>query len=673
MPQSPEDIKMYGDRSGANAANAAFNVAQDLFAKQNSAGQATPEQKTAFAAAQAQFAGTPLAYGTANPGDAGFTQGTKPVTATADNRGLGGFTGVTDPNGTGVAVNPTGTPGQTGASAFNAAKQGLMAAQASGPAPQDSGDARAQVESFIPTATPPTFFKPTTAMPGFDPATVFDAQGKALSFDQYIAAGGKPDFSNVQAGLPPTQGAAAGTGAVGSAPGQMTSPFVDQMLAEDKGYQQLLKDQAEFNSVANQNKSLTETYTEFTKELGIPAMNTELMNMKNIIEGTEDDIRTEVTKTGGFATESQILALTGARNKQLIKNYNNLLNTKQMAMETLNTMVNLAGQDRQFALNTIQQKLQIDQQVIEHEQRMKDNARQGYQRIVDQVGYAGLAQMTNGDPYYTSLVEKTLGLGQGGLQQLAAYKKPLTEMEQLELDTNKFNLAQAKLEAPLDLKLKQEQIASAQRANRPQPKDIPTSIVDVNGKKILINSQTGETIKEIGGGDTASTPQQQAYAKDKIDSITNLLKSSGLNSSVGPNFLSRSTNFLTSGFGLDTKTGAKTKFIGDVQKIASQLTLDALINAKAQGATFGALSEGELNLLKNSGTAINSWAQKDKSGNVTSYNVSEKDFKAELDKINSFAKKDYILKGGNPEDIGVVTMPDGTLWNRNSDGSMTKL
>jgi len=216
-----------------------------------------------------------------------------------------------------------------------------------------------------------------------------------------------------------------------------TSNFAAQManmetqLAQDPGYQQLLADRAEFNSVVNQTKSLTETYSQITKDLGIPAMNTELMNMKNVIEGTEDDLRAEVTKAGGFATESQILALTNSRNKQLIKNYNNLLQTKQMAMETLNTMIGLAVADRQFAMQAISQKLQIDQQIIEYRQRMQDNARASYQSILEQVGYEGLSQMTGGDPYYTSLVERTLGLGQGGLQQLSTYTQQQRNLAQL--------------------------------------------------------------------------------------------------------------------------------------------------------------------------------------------------------------------------------------------------
>lgn len=123
----------------------------------------------------------------------------------------------------------------------------------------------------------------------------------------------------------------------------------------------------------------------------------------------------------------------------------------------------------------------------------------------------------------------------------------------------------------------------------------------------------------------------------------------------------------------DSFSGDRQDFIASVEQLRGQLTLDNLINAKARGATFGALSEGELQLLQNSGSKLSSWAIKDKVGNVTGYNVSEKVFKKEIDKINNFAKLDYLNKGGTPTDVGAQVMPDGSVWTMNSDGTMTQL
>jgi hypothetical protein len=145
-----------------------------------------------------------------------------------------------------------------------------------------------------------------------------------------------------------------------------------------------------------------------------------------------------------------------------------------------------------------------------------------------------------------------------------------------------------------------------------------------------------------------------------------LLSSSGLNSAVGPNRFARTSIF-------EPFTGKRSNYVAGVEQLRSQLSLDSLINAKAKGATFGALSDSEMRILANSATKLSSWAVKDKNGDVVSYKTTESEFRKELDKINNFAKLDYLLRGGLPEDVNVKVMPDGTYWTSNSDGSFTEL
>lgn len=160
--------------------------------------------------------------------------------------------------------------------------------------------------------------------------------------------------------------------------------------------------------------------------------------------------------------------------------------------------------------------------------------------------------------------------------------------------------------------------------------------------------------------------RSQATSKSNIEQVSSLLGDSYLNTAVGPNTLARTslTNFVT---------GGKDNFIAGVEQLRSQLNLDKLIQSKAQGATFGALSDAELQVLASAGTRLGTWVKKDSNGNVTGYQIGEGDFKKELDKINNFAKLDYLLKGGNPVDIGVQQMGDGTFWTQNNDGTMTQI
>lgn len=214
---------------------------------------------------------------------------------------------------------------------------------------------------------------------------------------------------------------------------------IDKSVQEDPGIQSLLDEKKQYDEAQSQRETLTQEYQRLTSEAGLTQLNTDLMNMKNVINGTEDDIRNEVTKAGGFATNSQVLALTSARNKVMIQNYNNLLETKQQAVDNINQMMTLDQKDREYAANKFSTDMQFDQQIMDMRDKMHSNAQASYQKIVDQVGYAGLEKMTGGDPYYTNLVEQTLGLGKGGLASLASYTPPTSELDKLKLEGQRLN------------------------------------------------------------------------------------------------------------------------------------------------------------------------------------------------------------------------------------------
>lgn len=502
-------------------------------------------------------------------------------------------------------------------------QQALADAKATGlAAPQDSGEGRQAVQSFMPPATG-SFYKPSA-----DSQQVYDSTGAALSYDQFIAAGGKADFSNVQSGVPDTA--------------------VTQQIEADPAYQQLLADRKEYNDVVTQRKSLTEEYSAISKKLGIDELNTELMNMKNVIEGSEDDLRTEITKAGGFATESQVQALTMGRNKQLVKNYNNLLETKQMAMETLNTMIGLASQDRQFAQQSAMQKLQIDQQIIEYKDRMKTNAQNAMYKVAEQYGYSALV---TGDPWQDALTEKTLGLARGGLQNLA---NSMTIQEQ-QFQQN-FGLQQQQLEmAQRDQTL--EHIKYNWDISPKNPKNAPSG----QDGFTLGDGQTrydanGNPIAGAGVNQGSQDPIQQAMARDKVSQFDKVISDLEKPSTVGVG---------TGGwrdFFVNPFSGKKSNFISDIEQIKGQIVGKTLGDMKAQGATFGALSDAELALVQQAASKISTWEQKDKNGKVTGYSVSPDAMRAELRKISSYAKLSYLKSGGSPDDIGIPKQPDGKYF-----------
>lgn len=479
-------------------------------------------------------------------------------------------------------------------------------------------------------AQPYTSPNGTVITPGQDQGTTSAPSSKfQQGFEQATAAGTPTPTTN-------TGGAAVVQQYSPNTPNDPGSMFVQA----DPYIESLVTAWQQYISPENQRASLTETYNKMLKDSGIQAIDTQLINMKNVIDGSEQDIRTEITKAGGFATDSQVLALTDARNKQLIKNYNTLLETKDAKEKYLQTAIQLEQQDRQAADQRFEASFNMGLQIADYHQKMQTNAVEKMKWLAQTVGLDGLYDSTGGDPYSVGLVEQTLGLPSGGL--ITAANQARTAR------------AQAAQEQQLGLQLKGEQIKTEQAQRAKIYTEIAKIQADMGTKNGFANPNTPQG------------QQQLAQSQSQIQQISGLINNGYLSGSVGPNYLSRLSP-------LSMFTGGKSNFIAGVEQLRSQLNLQSLIEAKSKGATFGALSDQEGQMLANAATKIGTWAIKDKNGQVVGYNASEGDFKQELDKINNFAKLDYALRGGNPADVGIVTMPDGTSWVQNSDGTMTKL
>ncbi len=420
--------------------------------------------------------------------------------------------------------------------------------------------------------------------------------------------------------------------------------FASMNPVEANIYQQL----SGLLSSTNNQQSLTDLYTQEAAAQGIPALNLQLADINNIMNGTEDDIRAEVQNAGGFATESQVQALTGARNKNLLKQASAISNILQAKNDYVDRIVSLTQADRAQVSKDLDQKLGIAQILVTMSNNMENAARDNIKTIVDSVGWEGLAKSVANNPTQAKKIESLFGMSPGELQSLGAYKKPLTPTEELQFQN-----------VQLQNKKLQQDIASGPA--------VQTQVVDINGKKVLINSKTGAVISDISGNFAPDTGYQLASAQQTINNTSILAGDSTLNWAVGPTDFARRTPFS------QVTTGARSNFLASAQQLSNQLTLTSLQNAKANGATFGALSEGELNLLSSSATKLNSWAVKDKAGNITGYNTTPEAFKAELDKINNFAKLDYVLKGGSPESAGLLQQADGTYWSKNSNGTYTQI
>lgn len=319
--------------------------------------------------------------------------------------------------------------------------------------------------------------------PGIVPSTPSpDINAKYAQALQQTQATGQP--------APPDGGTARQVVQGALPPTPQVNPVLDNLFVEDKNIANFSKMVQDYLSPQTQQQTLKQEYEALTKAQGIEGMKTELMNMKNVIEGAEDDIRMEIQSAGGMGTESQVQALANARNKTLIKNYNNLLQTKQQAEDYVNTLMGLEQADRQVASDRLDKQLNLSFKLMDYQQKMQTNAQSTFQNIVKEVGYGGLYQSLQSNPSAISLVEKTLGLAPNGLSQLATYKKLLTAEEQLDVD------------------IKKAQLKNLQEAD--------TQVVKLdNGQTVLIDTKTGQTIKNLGGQAPATGGQTITGADGK--------------------------------------------------------------------------------------------------------------------------------------------------------------
>ena len=167
--------------------------------------------------------------------------------------------------------------------------------------------------------------------------------------------------------------------------------------------------------------------------------------------------------------------------------------------------------------------------------------------------------------------------------------------------------------------------------------------------------------------------------QDKVQAVDLIKTLPGLYQRVGTSGLSRGSPTLLGKVGqavsvvgmpeliastLNNVSGDGQNFAGAVHKLVGGLTLDNLIAAKARGATFGALSEGELNILASSATALNDWEIKDSSGKGTGYwNIDEASFKKELDTIKQLTQRAIYQSQGSvfsPDEQAVFDQIDQT-------------
>jgi hypothetical protein len=106
-------------------------------------------------------------------------------------------------------------------------------------------------------------------------------------------------------------------------------------------------------------------------------------------------------------------------------------------------------------------------------------------------------------------------------------------------------------------------------------------------------------------------------------------------------------------------TGDKSEIAGRLDNIISKGVIKELVDAKKAGATFGAITEKELTLLQQSSSLLASWAKRNSDGKIIAFEVGERAFNEELNKIKSSYIKILEEKYGVSSDKGTFSGNSG--------------
>lgn len=203
-------------------------------------------------------------------------------------------------------------------------------------------------------------------------------------------------------------------------PEQEDTSAIDTFVAGVPQIGQLMQGITELLNPQNQTTTLLQDYQSLYKESGLDKINQEIIDADTIINGTEDDIRNEVQAAGGFATDSQVQAMSLARNKSLLKRYNQLVQMRTDATNQLNTLTQLNAQDKQMAQQRLNTQISAMFQLGNFAMQVQNNVREQYGTLLKTMGADGLYAAYANDPRQLGFVEQIIGGRKGWLQTAAS-------------------------------------------------------------------------------------------------------------------------------------------------------------------------------------------------------------------------------------------------------------
>ncbi len=233
-------------------------------------------------------------------------------------------------------------------------------------------------------------------------------------------------LSNKGVSVPQDSGeaSAAVTDAINNATPPPSSPTssaaVDSFFNNNESIQtqaQQLTDYLSPQSTTDQlNQELAQINTDNTVMAGL---NTQYMNIENVMTGTETDVRNEIQSAGGMATNSQVMALSSARNKVLLQQAKTIQQSITNQKNIIANDTSLYTKDKALAQQQYTDRTNALKTVTANQKSIDTAQKSGAALLLKTMGAAGVYASLNSDPAAVANFEQSIGWQPGDLQAAA--------------------------------------------------------------------------------------------------------------------------------------------------------------------------------------------------------------------------------------------------------------
>lgn len=191
--------------------------------------------------------------------------------------------------------------------------------------------------------------------------------------------------------------------------------FFDSVASQNPIVAQLYQMTQNIVSPQATQQNFSEEYQNLSTQAGIPQLQQSLLNYQTMMNGTEDDVRAEVTAAGGFATESQIGAIAATRNNVLIKQATALEGQLSNQQQYVSNIMQYAQADQTQVNTQVNEQTGLLETMASLQQSMNQNAVANYQKTITQLGGDMSAFASTVPAAMQPYVENLMGFAPGTL------------------------------------------------------------------------------------------------------------------------------------------------------------------------------------------------------------------------------------------------------------------